>query len=295
MKHQRIFFIALLFALPFAQLFAQNATEEYGTASYYGDEFHGRKTASGEKYNKSDLTCAHKTLPFGTKIRVTRLDTKNSVIVRVNDRGPFIKGYVVDLSRKAADAIDMLDDGVVKVKIEVVEKKSAQKDDTPEPSTGTTKPEERSTSKTEGSKGVKDLKPTQTTGPDREAPKTEKPAAKPVNNNKTAPAVAKPVTAKNFQDKGLYQLELKEPEKKGYGIQVSTLNNADRVFKEVAKLQGNWPDKVLVSIEPDKNDESKTAYKLIIGPFTDKKSAERNLKTASKKGYKKCFLVNLEE
>jgi rare lipoprotein A len=88
-----------------------------GMATYYGDEFHGRKTASGETYNKWELTCAHKKLPFGTKLKVTNLKNKKSVVVRVNDRGPWVKNRIIDLSFAAAREIDMIADGVVKVKI----------------------------------------------------------------------------------------------------------------------------------------------------------------------------------
>lgn len=98
----------------------QAKSVEYGMASYYGDEFHGKKTASGEIYNKWDYTCAHRKLPFGTKIRVTNMENKKSVIVRVNDRGPFVKNRIVDLSYAAARDIDMIPKGVVKVKIEVI-------------------------------------------------------------------------------------------------------------------------------------------------------------------------------
>ena len=96
--------------------------EEFGKAGYYADSLHGRKTSSGEKYDKRLLTCAHKSLPFGTKIRVTRLDNKRSVIVKVNDRGPFTEGYVVDVSRKAAEELGLIQPGSARVKVEVVEK-----------------------------------------------------------------------------------------------------------------------------------------------------------------------------
>lgn len=91
---------------------------QYGKASYYGDEFHGRKTASGEIFNKWDYTCAHKTLPFGSKVKVTNLKNNKSVIVKINDRGPFVKGRIIDLSYAAAKKIGMIRYGVVKVKIE---------------------------------------------------------------------------------------------------------------------------------------------------------------------------------
>lgn len=93
---------------------------QYGKASYYGEEFHGRKTASGEIFNKWDYTCAHKKLPFDTRIKVTNLKNQRTVIVRVNDRGPFVKGRIIDLSFAAAKKIGMIKDGVVKVKIEVL-------------------------------------------------------------------------------------------------------------------------------------------------------------------------------
>ena len=93
---------------------------QYGKASYYGEEFHGRKTASGEIFNKWNYTCAHKKLPFNTKVKVTNLKNKKSVIVRVNDRGPFVTGRIIDLSYAAAKKIGMVKDGVVKVKIEAL-------------------------------------------------------------------------------------------------------------------------------------------------------------------------------
>ncbi len=91
-----------------------------GQASYYADKFHGRSTASGEKYDKTKLTAAHRSLPFGTRVRVTNLRNGQQVIVRINDRGPFVDGRIVDLSRAAAEQIGMVRDGVVKVKVEVL-------------------------------------------------------------------------------------------------------------------------------------------------------------------------------
>ena len=84
-------------------------------ASWYGPGFHGRKTASGERFNTGALTAAHKTLPFGTRVRVVNVNTGRSVVVRINDRGPFIRGRVIDLSKAAARAIGM--DGVARVKL----------------------------------------------------------------------------------------------------------------------------------------------------------------------------------
>lgn len=91
-----------------------------GHISYYGPGFHGKPTASGEKYDQNDLTCAHKTLPFGTKLKVTLLKTGKSVIVRVNDRGPYIKGRTLDVSVKAAKEIGLTQQGVGEAQIEII-------------------------------------------------------------------------------------------------------------------------------------------------------------------------------
>ena len=90
---------------------------ETGQASFYAESYNGKKTANGEIYNSSAYTAAHKTLPFGTKVKVTNLSNGKSVKVRINDRGPFVAGRIIDLTRKAAQKIDMVNAGVVKVKI----------------------------------------------------------------------------------------------------------------------------------------------------------------------------------
>ncbi len=93
----------------------------YFVCSYYGKKFHGRQTANGEVFDMNKFTCAHKTLPFGTILRVTNEDNGKSVVVRVNDRGPFVKGRQLDLSYAAAKEIDLIPAGVKKLKIEVIQ------------------------------------------------------------------------------------------------------------------------------------------------------------------------------
>lgn len=91
-----------------------------GRASWYGPGFHGRRTANGERYNQNALTAAHRHLRFGTKVRVTNLRNGRSVVVRINDRGPYAKGRVIDLSAAAAQTIGMIEMGVAPVSIEVL-------------------------------------------------------------------------------------------------------------------------------------------------------------------------------
>ena len=103
-------------AIPAAAKPAAMTEGSVGIASFYKYE---SKTASGEQFNPNELTAAHRTLPFGTRLRVTNVATGQSVTVRVNDRGPFIPGRVVDVSHSAAEALGMIDRGITKVKLEV--------------------------------------------------------------------------------------------------------------------------------------------------------------------------------
>ena len=98
--------------------FLPKSTASQGLASYYTE---GTKTASGETFNTAELTAAHPNLPFGTKLRVTNTTTGKSVVVRVNDRGPFVRGRVVDVSYSAAQALGMVNSGTANVKLDVVQ------------------------------------------------------------------------------------------------------------------------------------------------------------------------------
>lgn len=106
----------------FATAVSVQAQDDFkGTASFYADKFVGRKTASGDLYSHDKYTCAHKTLPFGTKLKVTNLSNNKSVIVTVNDRGPFVGTRLIDLSKSAAKEINMVQQGIAKVKIEIID------------------------------------------------------------------------------------------------------------------------------------------------------------------------------
>ena len=103
------------------QLSTLSAQVETGIASYYAKRLTGRRTASGERFHHDSLTCAHRTLPFGTMLKVTNLQNNQSVVVKVNDRGPYVRGRIVDLTHRAAHEIDMFHHGVTHVTIEPVE------------------------------------------------------------------------------------------------------------------------------------------------------------------------------
>lgn len=92
-----------------------------GKASYYADRFEGKPTASGAIYQHNKMTAAHKTLPFGSKVKVTNLSNKREVIVLVNDRGPFVKGRIIDVSKSAAEQLGFVRQGIADVSIEVLD------------------------------------------------------------------------------------------------------------------------------------------------------------------------------
>lgn len=237
--------------------FAPTVSEEFGKANYYSDSLQGRKTSSGEKYDKNELTCAHKSLPYGTKVKVTRLDNKKVVVVRVNDRGPFKEGYIIELSRKAAEQIDLDRDGSASVRVEVV-----------------ANTESKSAGTASASSNKLDI-------------------VKPVQYSKTdSKADAK--ASENAKDTELYRIDLTKSAKVGFGVQLSTLYDADNVLPIITKLQKQWPGKVLVSIERD-NATDLTAYRVIVGPYADEKTAAAQQKLAVRRGYKQSFMVDLSE
>ncbi|MEQ6917242.1 septal ring lytic transglycosylase RlpA family protein [Halomonas sp. SSM6] len=104
-----------------AQAHGKKASTQQGVASYYSDRFQGRTTASGEPFNQQALTAAHPTLPFGTRVLVSREDNGREVEVLINDRGPYVKGRIIDLSKRAAKELGMLKRGTVPVEISFVQ------------------------------------------------------------------------------------------------------------------------------------------------------------------------------
>lgn len=114
----KIFFNLFLVALISCQAFAQT---QAGKASFYADKFEGHPTASGEKYKHSKLTAAHKTLPFGTKVRVTNMANNKTVEVIINDRGPYVDGRIIDLSKSAAEKLDFIQQGLAEVTVAVID------------------------------------------------------------------------------------------------------------------------------------------------------------------------------
>ncbi|MBI9067900.1 MAG: septal ring lytic transglycosylase RlpA family protein [Salinivirgaceae bacterium] len=120
MKLSKIIIISLFLIV---SLVVKSQITEIGLASFYADKFDGRVTASGAIFNQKKLTAAHRTLPFGTTVKVTNLENSKTVEVTINDRGPFVNDRSIDLSRAAAEELDFIKKGVAKVKVEVIDLK----------------------------------------------------------------------------------------------------------------------------------------------------------------------------
>ncbi len=243
----------ILFAFIFVQ--CTNAQTEMGMASYYSDKFQGSKTASGEKYDKNLLTAAHKTLPFGTRIRVTNQKNNKSVEVTVNDRGPFVKGFIVDLSRKAAKVIDMELDGIVKVKLEVLSRK----------------------------KKISEAPP---------VPAPSKPLPRPVKTVNSSTEVSKPVPQLGNPDHNLYKIQVYEQPKVGFGVQLGMYAKHKTLLRQVGGLQAKWYKNIIVALHTKSDGTS--LYKVILGPFPDRKTADSYLADVKDKGLK-GFVVDLSK
>ncbi|PHN04938.1 septal ring lytic transglycosylase RlpA family protein [Flavilitoribacter nigricans] len=304
MKAITFLFLIPVFLLTVNHLNAQE--EEFGLASYYSDDYHGRPTAYGDYYDKDKLTAAHKKYPYGTKIKVTRLDNNKSVTVTVTDKGPYIKGRVVDLSRRAAESIGLVADGVAQVKVELVSRSNRQTDVASntnvrrEPTRPTaydfTEPEQEAPKAREVT-AVKRETPTTTTTTTKPATETAKSptttAAKPAATKEATPGEIKfKLVQQDYNQYGLYKIVLQKPEQRGFGVQIASLSSYENVLKQVADLQAKWFDNILISAE--KTGQA-PVYKVILGPFVDEKTAENYQSSLSKKYKIKGFVVNLEE
>lgn len=246
--------LASLFLTATSIAVAQNSYEE-GLAAIYSEQFVGRKTASGSKYDKNAMTCNHKTLPFGTKVRITRLDNKKTIVATVNDRGPFVQGRLTELSTKAAESLGMTKHSTAKVKLEVVENVSKE-------GPGVAMPVEAEVG---GSKAVFA-----------------------VNNQKEIKLDGVPVDG--MQNQGLYKIQVLKLKEEGFGVQIATYSSYDGVLKRVAEMQQKFFKNIMVHVT-----ESDTApqYRIILGPFLDEPTASAYARSIKKKHKIEGYVINL--
>ncbi len=275
-----------LFAAAAVTAQTESYGDEFGLATYYHDNLAGSKTASGETYNPRAMTAGHMRHEFNTMLKVTRLDNNKSVTVRVNDRGPFVSGRVVELSRAAAEQLGMINDGLAEVKLEVVKSpKPAKAEKTASPETG------KAASSTPVPASYETTSPT--TAPEtvkRETAPKQAPAATTAQAKKESSKAKPQLVGKEYQKYGLYKISIEKPGGKGFAVQVASLENYENVFQQVADLQAKWFDNILISIEKGKD---VPVYKILLGPFESEPAAANYLKNLQKKHKIKGFVVDL--
>lgn len=255
-------FSTLLVLLISCATFAQVQT---GKASFYAKKFEGRMTASGETYDPNKLTAAHRHLPFGTKVRVTNLANNKTVTVKINDRGPFVSGRIIDLSRSAADKLNFITSGTTDVVVKTIDGKTSEPRDLAKtkalPKSSTPKPKKVESSQkntSAGSKGSSDSS-----------------AETPSRNLETE----------------FYDFNVNQFKAEGFGVQIGSFQEAANLIRLADNLKASFQKKITVQI---KTVENTKIYSLIIGKYPTRKKAERLEKRIGKE-YPDCFVVNFSE
>lgn len=271
---------------------AQANAQEFGKASYLDMAYQGAITASGEPYNANEFTGAHKIHPFDTKLRITRQDNGRSVIVRINDRGPHIKGRIVDVSYAAAKALDMVRDGVIDVKVEVVGKADPadNKKAEPEPKVYSPPSLEQVLIDKDQTNNTRKATTTKETTPNRDANNTPKGAENtPVTNNRSND-YSKRLLTTPYEKYGLYEIKVLQVNKAGYGVQVASLSSYENAMKELTRLQGKKINNALLSIEQS---GASMAFKVIVGPYESRAAANQQINQLRRSLGVKGFVVDL--
>lgn len=235
------------------------AQVQTGKASFYSDKFEGRPTASGEIYKHNLSTAAHRKLPFGTKVKVTNLENNRTAIVKINDRGPFIRGRIIDLSRSVANSLGIADSGVTDVRIEVLDENatvSNEKAEYVEPKTTNNKKQQ-----------VEQIS------------QVKKERAEDFEN----------LSKETSETKEFYELQVNEVNPDFYGVQVASFQESDNLLKLVNNLKLSYNSEVLVQIK--KVDDLKV-YTIILGQFKNRQAAE-NFKTKLQDKYPGSFIVDM--
>jgi len=226
--------------------------DETGVGSWYGRDFHGKLTANGENYDMHALSAAHKTLPLPTLARVTNLENGRSIVVRVNDRGPFVKDRIIDLSYAAASALGYDQQGTARVRVQALDGSSAY-----------------------ASKPVAPILPQQSAS-QTSAPRPILPV--PVRPILTPPPVEPAADTQRVAN---------EPPVPGMYIQLGAFGEAANADRLRASLSGNFPS---VRVQPFMSN-MRRLYRVRIGPYSDVRNIERNVLQLESQGYKDAIVV----
>lgn len=283
----RVYFLKPLLSLLFAGIFALNIhgqDVQYGMAKATDDTFDGSLTAFGLIYRKSEYTAAHNLYPKGALLQVKRLDNKKTVQVKVIDRGPWIQGYVIDLSRAAATKLGIFGSTSAEVEVTLL------------------KTEKESTGKVVAD--APKSSPTKTPVTYDQTQEDKRPAASvsvnlPVETAKSIPTNVSPSTNTSKKVKkpesqvGVFKVAQVPDETLNYGVQIASLENPENLFEEIKRLRKNNIEDIFIVMDKDAL-MGDVRYKLILGAFTDSDKADA-YKTALLKKYsrmKGCFVVS---
>lgn len=266
MKTLNLLMLALLLIVS-GTIYAQ--ITEVGLASFYADKFDGKTTASGEIFRQNKLTAAHRTLPFGTVVKVTNLDNNLSVEVTINDRGPFVEKRIIDLSKAAAEKLKYVSNGTASVKLEVLSlpesaSKVAEADNS------------KNTSSTPAWPGKQSQENVQQLPDNSQQPAT-------VEERQTQ--VTEVVAPANEY----FRIEATPIQPKGYGVQLASYQEAANLVKRCAEIKSKVGKDIMIQIG-DKNGVK--VYRIIAGPFETREKAENFNKKLE--GFSGSFIVTLE-
>jgi cell division septation protein DedD len=278
--------------------FKVSAAQEIGMASTYSSKFHGSRTASGEVFSHGQMTAAHRTLPFNTLVKITRTDNGKFVIVKINDRGPFVSNRLTDISQAAATKLGFNNESdEIRVKLEVITERSAplsnpnntipKRSDTPlsmeRPSVSS------SAEKTEyvGSKSGDNLIVPRDYryAPSRKnaSPNTVAQKKNPIQNV-TSVSNSTPKSGKTVG------LSIQKPKQRGYAVQVASMTTQENMRRKVQEIKSDTAFPVFVHIA--KSVKGSSDYKIMLGPYNSKATADSCLKTIQKKKID-GFVVNI--
>lgn len=251
----KVFFLGLFLIV---SLIGISQTQS-GKASFYADKFDGRPTASGEIYKHNLSTAAHRKLPFGTKVKVTNLENNRTAIVKINDRGPFIRGRIIDLSRSVAESLNIVDNGVSDVRIEVLDDNTTVSNENAEYNAPSYSKEEERVSKT-------------TTA-------TKKNISENINS----------VSRSTDEVKEYYELNVNQVSPDFYGVQIASFEESDNLLRLSNRLKVSYNSEVLIQI---KTFQGTKVYTVILGQFNNRRSAE-NFRDRINDKYPDSFIVDM--
>jgi rare lipoprotein A len=269
----RTFIIILSLAFCAISSIGQTGYVQEGKASFYADKFDGRTTASGERYSHSKSTCAHLSLPFGTLVRVTNLSNGSAVVVRVNDRGPFVPNRIIDLSRSAAEKLGFIDQGIADVRIEVIDE-SGQVIQTAESKPKPAEPKPTTQPKPSVSAASASL----STSQQAKAPEAAK---QPVLTTTPQPSST---------DYELYELNVTRQSPGGFTVQIGSYKELANLLRIADDLKSSLKKEVRVQVATINGEK---VYRLMVGQFSTRREAEA-FREKTAKLYPDCFVLELK-